>query len=168
MSSSRPVNETGWNETKLILSQFSTANFTIGPTWSSLIVLTIVDDEADVDARGVEVLDRAQLHVEQVADLAVRVGVLADAVELQVGDAQARPRAPAVRELGVLREADAVGRRLHAEIADLCARSATASRKIGEIVGSPPENCTVIWRRGLIVIASSSSFFTSSNVSSCT
>ena len=53
------------------------------------------DDQADVDAGGVQVLDRAQLHVEQVADLAMGVGLLADAVELQVGDAHARPRAPA-------------------------------------------------------------------------
>ena len=48
------------------------------------------DDEAHVDAGGVEVLDRAQLHVEQIADLAVRVGLFADAVELQVGDPHAR------------------------------------------------------------------------------
>ena len=47
------------------------------------------DDEGDVDAGRVQVLDRAQLHVEEVADLAVRVRLVADAVELQVGDAQA-------------------------------------------------------------------------------
>ena len=91
MSSSRPVNDTGWNETKLILSQFSTRELDDRP---DLIVVDGVDDgddEADVDAGAVQVLDRAQLHVEEVADLAVRVGLLADAVELQVGDAQARP-----------------------------------------------------------------------------
>jgi hypothetical protein len=32
MSSSRPVKDTGWNATKLILSEFSTANFTMRPT----------------------------------------------------------------------------------------------------------------------------------------
>ena len=36
-----------------------------------------------------------------------------------------------------------------------------ASRNSGEIVGSPPENCTDIWRRGLMLTASSSSFSTS-------
>jgi len=32
----------------------------------------------------VEVIDRTQLYVKQVADLAVRVGVIANAVKLQV------------------------------------------------------------------------------------
>src|SRR5215211_521335 len=45
---------------------------------------------------------------------------------------------------------------------------ATASRKIGEMVGSPRENCTVSWRRGLIVRESSRMVFTSSSVSSWT
>ena len=66
----------------------------------------------------VQVLDRAQLDVEEVADLAVRVGLVADAVELQVGDAQARRRG-GLGELRLLREADAVGGALHAEVADL-------------------------------------------------
>ena len=57
-----------------------------------LIVVDGVDDrhdQADVDAGGVQVLDGAQLDVEQVADLAVRVGLLGHAVELQVGDPHA-------------------------------------------------------------------------------
>src|SRR5207248_3900602 len=37
-----------------------------------------------------------------------------------------------------------------------------------ESVGSPPENCTDIWRRGLMAIALSSSVLISSQVSSCT
>ena len=89
MSSSRPVKDTGWNDTKLILSQLASANLTIGP---DLIVVDRVDDrddEADVDAGRVQVLDRAQLHVEEIADLAVRVGRVAHAVELQVGDPHA-------------------------------------------------------------------------------
>src|SRR6188472_4175069 len=45
---------------------------------------------------------------------------------------------------------------------------ATASRKYGDSVGSPPENCTDIWRFGLIVIALSSIVLISSHVSSCT
>ena len=36
------------------------------------------------------------------------------------------------------------------------------------MVGSPPENCTHIWRFGLIVTALSSSVLMSSHVSSCT
>ena len=57
----------------------------------------------------VQVLDRAQLDVEEVADLAVRVGLVADAVELQVGDAQPG-LVGGLGELRLLREADAVGR----------------------------------------------------------
>src|SRR3954464_5926651 len=44
----------------------------------------------------------------------------------------------------------------------------TASRKYGDIVGSPPENCTDIWRRGLMVIALSSIVLMSSQESSWT
>ena len=76
------------------------------------------DDQADVDARGVEIFDRAQLHVEQVPDLAVRVGRLGHAVELQIRDSQACV-VGLLREVWVLREPDAVGRGLHAEVADL-------------------------------------------------
>src|SRR5918911_3806783 len=43
-----------------------------------------------------------------------------------------------------------------------------ASMKCGEIDGSPPENCTDIWRRGLIEIALSRMSFTSSSESSWT
>ena len=75
-------------------------------------------DEADVDAGGMEMLDRAQLHVEQVADLAMGVGLFADAVELEIGDAHPG-LAGRVRERRILREADAVGRGLDAEVADL-------------------------------------------------
>ena len=76
------------------------------------------DDRHDVDAGLVEVLDRAQLHVEEVADAAMRVGGVADAVELQVGVAQAR-FGRRLGELRALGELDAVGRRLHAVVADL-------------------------------------------------
>ena len=85
---------------------------------SNLIVVDAVDDrddQAHVDARGMQVLDRAQLDVEQIADLAVRIGLFADAVELQVRDAQAGVTR-LVCERGILREANAVGRRLHAEV----------------------------------------------------
>ena len=43
------------------------------------------DDRHDIDAGTVQVFDRAQLHVEQVADAPVRVRGVADAVGLEVG-----------------------------------------------------------------------------------
>ena len=54
---------------------------------ADLLVVDAVDDRRhghDLDAGVVQVLDRAQLHVEQVADRAMRVGRVADAIELQV------------------------------------------------------------------------------------
>src|SRR5664280_901300 len=42
ISSSRPVKETGWKETALILSMFRIANRMMSPTWSLLTVFTIV------------------------------------------------------------------------------------------------------------------------------
>ena len=88
---------------------------------ADLLVVDAVDDRHDrddVDAGAVQVLDRAQLDVEQVADAAVRVGGVADAVELQVGVAQAG-FGRLLRELRALGELDAVGRRLDAVVADL-------------------------------------------------
>ena len=131
MSSSRPVNETGWKPTKEIFLGFSIANFTIG---AHLVVVHAVDDgddENDFDAGFVHVFDGAQLHVEQVADLAMAVGVVADAVELQVGVAQARFEG-LLAEFLALGELDAVGRRLHAVVADL----AGVADRIEEIAGS--------------------------------
>ncbi len=86
-----------------------------------LIVVDGVDDghhEADIDPGGVQVLDGAELHIEQVANLAVRVGLFADTVELEVRNAHAGV-ARLAREVGVLREPDAVGGGLNAEVADL-------------------------------------------------
>ena len=62
---------------------------------SDLIVVDGVhdrDDQAHIDSGGVEIFNRPQLHVEQVADLAMGIGLFADAVELQVRDPHARPR----------------------------------------------------------------------------
>ncbi len=56
-----------------------------------LLVVDAVDDGGygnDVDAGLVQVVDGLELHVERVADLAVRVGGVADAVELQIGVAE--------------------------------------------------------------------------------
>ena len=84
-----------------------------------LVVVDAVDDGRhghDADSRLVQVLDRAQFHVEQVADFTVAVGVVADPIKLQVGQAQTRLEGlPA--ELLALGELDAVGGCLHAVIA---------------------------------------------------
>ena len=88
---------------------------------ADLLVVHAVDDRRDgddVDAGGVQILDRAQLHVEQVADEAVRVRRIADAVELQVRVPQPR-LGRRLRELGALGELDPVGRRLDAAVPDL-------------------------------------------------
>ena len=59
------------------------------PTCSLLMPLMIVITGMMSTPVGVQVLDGPQFHVEEVADFAVRVGRVADAVELQVGVAQA-------------------------------------------------------------------------------
>ncbi len=84
-----------------------------------LLVVHAVDDghdRHDVDAGAVQVLDRAQLHVEQVAHAPVRVRGVPDAVELQIGVPQACFGC-GPGELGTLGELDAVGRRLDAVVA---------------------------------------------------
>ncbi len=88
---------------------------------ADLLVVDAVDDRDDrhdVHTRLVEVLDGAQLDVEEIPDAAVRVGGVADAVELQVRVAETR-FGRRLGELGALGELDAVGRRLHAVVADL-------------------------------------------------
>ena len=70
-----------------------------------LLVVDAVDDgdhRHDVDAGALQVLDRAQLHIEQIADRAMRIGCVADAVELQIRVAQARLRRPAWQNSGLL------------------------------------------------------------------
>ena len=87
---------------------------------ADLLVVDAVDDgddRNDVDAVAPQIFDGAQLHVEQVADGAVRIGGVADAIELQVGVAQAG-FGGLLAELRALGEFDAVGRGLHAVVAD--------------------------------------------------
>src|SRR5450432_1589151 len=87
--------------------------------WTYLLVVDAVDDrhhEHHVDTRGGEGFDRTQLDVEQVADLAVTVGLVRDAVELQVAEAQTRALG-GMAKLDVLRELHAVAGALHAEVA---------------------------------------------------
>src|SRR5579859_7531255 len=88
---------------------------------ADLVVVHVVDDghdQHDFNARFVQVFDAAQLDVEQVADLAVAVGVVADAVELQVGVAQSGFER-LLCEFLALGEFDAVGGRLNGVISNL-------------------------------------------------
>ena len=88
---------------------------------ADLVVVDRVDDRHDqrhVDAVLVEVLDRPQLDVVEVADLAVLVVLVADAVELEVRESQPGLRG-LPREVRILGEADSVGRALHREVAEL-------------------------------------------------
>src|SRR6516225_146248 len=88
---------------------------------SDLLVVQAVDNSHyrnDFDAGFVEVLDGLQLHVEQVADEAMRVGSVADAIELQVGVAQTG-FSGLLGKFKTLRELDAVGRGLYAVVSNL-------------------------------------------------
>ncbi len=88
---------------------------------ADLVVVDVVDDgddQDDFDAGFVHVLDGAELDVKEIADLAVAVGVVADAVELQVGVAHACFKG-LLAEFLALGELDAVGGGLDAVVADL-------------------------------------------------
>ncbi len=76
------------------------------------------DHRGDVNAGGVHVLDRLELGVEQVGDVAVRVGFVGHAVELEVSRVEAR-LLRLEGELGLEGEAEAVGGRLDVIVADL-------------------------------------------------
>ena len=99
---------------------------------ADLLVVDAVDDgddRNDVDAVRVQVLDGAQLHVEQIADGAVRIGGVADAIELQIGVAQAGFGGLAA-EFRALGEFDSVGGGLHAVVTDF-ARIADRIEEVG-------------------------------------
>src|SRR5215469_16576268 len=88
---------------------------------ADLLVVQAVDDGYDgndFDSGPVQVLDGLQLHVEEIADKAVRVGGVADAVELKIGVTQTR-FGGLLGELKTLGELDAVGRRLHGVVSHL-------------------------------------------------
>ena len=88
---------------------------------ANLLVVDAVDDGGDgndVDASLVQVVDGLELHVERVADLAVRVGGVADAVELQIGVAEAG-LSSGLGELLGLGELDAVGCGLYGVVTNL-------------------------------------------------
>src|SRR5581483_23508 len=86
-----------------------------------LLVVDAVHDGGDghdVHAVGVKVFDGAQLDVEQVADFAVRVGGVANAVKLQINVTQSG-FGGLLAELGALGKLDAISRGLHAGVAHL-------------------------------------------------
>src|SRR5439155_27355451 len=85
---------------------------------SYLFVVDAVDDghyRDDFYAGFVEVVDRFQLYVEQVADFAVGVGGVADAVELQIGVAHSG-FGGLLREFQALGKFNSVGGCLHAVV----------------------------------------------------
>ena len=74
-------------------------------------------------------MDRLQLHIEGVAHLAVRVGRVADTVELEVGIAEPGLRG-SLRELHGLGELNAIRRGLHGVVPDL-ARVSDGIQEVG-------------------------------------
>ena len=87
---------------------------------SDLVVIDAVDqrcNEDDVNAGFVQVVDRTKLDVEQVADLAVRVGVVADTVELQINKSKSGFGSFAAKFFR-FGELDSVGRGLHRVVTD--------------------------------------------------
>src|SRR6185503_1297500 len=96
-----------------------------------LFVVDTVDDRRDrndINAGAVEILDRAQLYVEEVPDLAMFVGRVADSVELQIRISKPRFRG-LIAELRALCELDSVCRGLHAVVSNL----ARVSDRIQEV-----------------------------------
>ena len=88
MSSSRPVKLTGWKREEADLLGIVERELDDA---AHLLVVDAVDDGGDgndFNAGFVQIVDGLQLYVEQVADLAVRVGSVADAVELEVDVAE--------------------------------------------------------------------------------
>src|SRR6185369_12423991 len=85
---------------------------------TDLIVVDAVHErgyEHDLNTRFVQVVDGSDLHIEEIANLAVTVRVVADAVKLQVNVAESGFGSfPA--ELFALGELDPVSRRLHAVV----------------------------------------------------
>jgi len=96
-------------------------------------------DGNDIDASLIQIVDRLQLDVERVAHLAVRVGCVADAVELEVGVAQTG-LSRSLREFLRLGELDAVGRGLDAGVTDL-AGVGDGVEEVGAERRLAPENC---------------------------
>ena len=97
-----------------------------------LLVVDAVDDGGDghdLNAGFVQVVDGLQLYVEQVADLAVRVGSVADAVELEIDVAESGFGSGAAEFLA-LGEFNAVRCGLHGVVANL-ARVGDRVKEVG-------------------------------------
>ena len=87
---------------------------------SDLIVIHSIHKchhQNDLNAGFVKIIDRAQLHIEKVPDLAMAIGVVSDAVKLQVDEAQAGFSGPPAKLLA-FRKLDTVRCGLHAGIPD--------------------------------------------------
>ncbi len=99
---------------------------------ANLLVVDAVDDgrhRDDIYAGFVQIIDGLQLYVKEVADLAVRVGSVADAVELEVNVAETGFGGGAA-ELFALRELNAVRSGLHRVVANL-ARVGHCVKEVG-------------------------------------
>src|SRR6266566_1188786 len=89
-------------------------------SWPDLFVIDSVDDGDDgndFDAGTMEIVYSFKLYIEQVADFAVGVGSVADAIELQIRVAHSGVGG-LLGELEALGEFDAIRCRLHGVIAD--------------------------------------------------
>src|SRR5579875_2131870 len=67
-----------------------------------LIIVDAVHESGyqnDLDARLVHVVNGLQLHIKQVAYLPVRIRIVADAVNLKIGVAEARVKCPPTKSL---------------------------------------------------------------------
>ncbi len=137
---------------------------------SHLLVVHAVDDgrhRHDLHSGAVQVFNRAQLYVKQIADRAMRVCGVADAVKLQIGVAQTGLRR-LLAELRRLGKLDSVGRRLHRVVAHLAGVGHGLQKMRRQRWLATAENCTLICRRGLMVMALSSIVLMSSQPSSWT
>ena len=107
ISSSRPVKLTGWKREEADL--FGIVERELDDAAHLLVVDAVHDggDGHDLNAGLVKIVDGLQFYVEEVADFAMRVGGVADAVELEV-DVTKTSLSGGAAELLRLREFDAV------------------------------------------------------------
>src|SRR5437764_75106 len=99
---------------------------------SYLLVVDAVHDRRyrhDLDSGIVQVMNRLEFHVKQIAYCSVRIGCVANAVKLEIDEAQSGfRRLPA--ELFTLGKLNSVARRLHRVVTDL-ARVANRIQEVG-------------------------------------
>src|SRR5690606_10597215 len=88
---------------------------------ADLVVIDIIDqcrDQNDFYASSVDVVDRPQLYVKQVADMPMAVGIIPDTVELQISEPQPG-FGGSTSEVNVLGKLDSVGCGLNTVVPDL-------------------------------------------------